>query len=237
MDKTSLVVTNDWKIIPAFTVIEKENEIIISRAKIHVIINKQSNSIKYTDLNDTVILSEDDSQSKSMTSATIAGIDVYNCTTIFKSPVDESLYGLGCHPEDSLSINYKGRNQDMVIKYMTGAIPVLLSTKGYGLLWDNYSASDFYGAEASNTKFKYVSESGNMVDYYFIYGPAFDTIIASYRNATGNAPMFPKWSFGLFQSQDRYKIQAEILSVKDKYRINKLPVDCIVQEWFYWEPN
>src|ERR1035437_5375920 len=63
MDKTSLVVTNDWKIIPAFTVIEKENEIIISTAKIHVIINKQSNSIKYTDLNDKVILSEDESHS------------------------------------------------------------------------------------------------------------------------------------------------------------------------------
>ncbi|MDR3653615.1 MAG: glycoside hydrolase family 31 protein [Paludibacter sp.] len=237
MNKPSLVVTNEWKTIPTFTVAENDNEIIITTAKLHVIVSKKTNSVKYTDLNDKVILSEDDSQSKSMTSATIAGIDVYNCTSEFKSPLDESLYGLGCHPEDSLSINYKGRNQDMAIKYMTGAIPVLLSTKGYGLLWDNYSASDFYGAEDGNTKFKYVSESGNMVDYYFIYGPSFDNIIASYRNATGNAPMFPKWSFGLFQSQDRYKSQAEILSVKDKYRNNKIPVDCIVQDWFYWEPN
>ena len=76
----------------------------------------------------------------------------------------------------------------MVIKYMTGAIPVLLSTKGYGLMWDNYSASNFYGAEEGNTKFRYVSESGNMADYYFIYGPGFDYIIASYRNATGLRP-------------------------------------------------
>ena len=125
----------------------------------------------------------------------------------------------------------------MVIKYMTGAIPVLLSTKGYGLLWDNYSASNFYGAEAGNTKYKYVSESGNLVDYYFIYGPGFDQITASYRDATGNAPMFPKWAFGLFQSQDRYKSQTEVLSVKDGYRNAKIPVDCIVQDWFYWEPN
>jgi alpha-D-xyloside xylohydrolase len=49
--------------------------------------------------------------------------------------------------------------------------------------------------------------------------------------------MFPKWSFGLFQSQDRYKSQSEILSVKDNYRKNRIPVDCIVQDWFYWEPN
>jgi alpha-D-xyloside xylohydrolase len=237
LDKPSLVVTNEWKNTPGFTINESAGEIIITTADLKVIVNKQTNSIRYTDLKGNIILSEDGSQGKTMTSVTIAGIPTYNCTTQFISPADESLYGLGCHPEDSLSINYKGRNQDMVIKYMTGAIPVLLSTKGYGLMWDNYSASNFYGAEAANTKFRYVSESGNMVDYYFIFGPDFDRIIASYRIATGAAPMFPKWSFGLFQSQDRYKSQAEVLSVKDKYRDGKIPVDCIVQDWFYWEPN
>jgi alpha-D-xyloside xylohydrolase len=237
LDKPSLVVTNEWKNTPGFTINESAGEIIITTADLKVIVNKQTNSISYTDLKGNIILSEDGSQGKTMTSVTIAGIPTYNCTTQFISPADESLYGLGCHPEDSLSINYKGRNQDMVIKYMTGAIPVLLSTKGYGLMWDNYSASNFYGAEAANTKFRYVSESGNMVDYYFIFGPDFDRIIASYRIATGAAPMFPKWSFGLFQSQDRYKSQAEVLSVKDKYRDGKIPVDCIVQDWFYWEPN
>ena len=237
LNKPSLVVTNDRKVIQQFSVTDNIKEIILTTSAIKIIVNKQDNSVRFTDLNDKIILSEDGIHGKKMTSATIAGIETYNCTTQFNSPADESLYGLGCHPEDSLSINYKGRNQDMAIKYMTGAIPVLLSTTGYGLMWDNYSASEFYGAEAGNTKFRYVSESGNMVDYYFIYGPGFDHIIASYRNTTGNAPMFPKWSFGLFQSQDRYKSQAEILSVKDKYRNKKIPVDCIVQDWFYWEPN
>jgi alpha-D-xyloside xylohydrolase len=237
LDKPSLVVINKWKDTPGFTVTESAGDIIITTAKLKVIVSKLSNSVRYTDLKGNLILSEDGSQGKTMTAVTIAGIPAYNCTTQFNSPSDESLYGLGCHPEDSLSINYKGRNQDMVIKYMTGAIPVLLSTKGYGLMWDNYSASSFYGAEAANTQFRYMSESGNMIDYYFIYGPDFDQIIPTYRNATGVAPMFPKWSFGLFQSQDRYKSQAEILSVKDKYRNNKIPVDCIVQDWFYWEPN
>jgi alpha-D-xyloside xylohydrolase len=235
--KHSLVVNNEWRKIPEFTISESIDEITITTGNLKLIINKQNNSIKYTDLKGNLILGEDELNGKTMTAVTIAGIPTYNCTTQFNSPADESLYGLGCHPEDSLSINYKGRNQDLAIKYMTGAIPVLLSTKGYGLMWDNYSASNFFGAEAANTKFRYVSESGNMVDYYFIYGPDFDRIIASYRKATGEAPMFPKWSFGLFQSQDRYKSQAEILSVKDKYRNNKIPVDCIVQDWFYWEPN
>jgi alpha-D-xyloside xylohydrolase len=237
LDKPSLVITNEWKSTPGFTITENRGEIVISTSELKVIVNKLNNSVSYTDLNGKLILAEDESRGKMMTAATIAGIQTYSCTSQFNSPADESLYGLGCHPEDSLSINYKGRNQDMVIKYMTGAIPVLLSTRGYGLLWDNYSASGFYGAEAANTKFRYVSESGNMVDYYFIYGPDFDRIIASYRIATGAAPMFPKWSFGLFQSQDRYKSQDEVLSVKDKYRNGNIPVDCIVQDWFYWEPD
>jgi len=235
--KKSLVINNEWKVTPEFKVSETNEEITLSTTKLKVIVTKSNNSIRYTDLNDNVILSEDQETGKNIIPATIAGITTYNCVTQFVSPADEALFGLGCHPEDTLSINYKGRNQDLAIKYMTGAIPVLLSNKGYGLIWDNYSASNFYGAEASNTRYKYVSESGKMVDYYFIYGPDFDQIIAGYRNATGAAPMFAKWAFGLFQSQDRYKSQTEVLSVKDKYRDAKIPVDCIVQDWFYWEPN
>ncbi|MDP4289967.1 MAG: glycoside hydrolase family 31 protein [Bacteroidota bacterium] len=235
--KQSLVVKKDSKSLTGFKVSEDNQEIVITTSRMKVKVNKSTNAIRYTDLHDVVILAEDESNGKAMTAATIAGIDTYKCETKFKSPVDEALFGLGCHPEDTLSINYKGRNQSMAIKYMTGAIPVLLSTKGYGLMWDNYAASDFYGTEDENTAYRYVSESGKMVDYYFFYGPEFDHIISLYRQTTGEAPMFGKWAFGLFQSQDRYQSQAEVLSVKDKYRNNKIPLDCIVQDWFYWEPN
>jgi len=235
--KQSLVVNNKWDKSTVFTVSETPKEVIITTDRLKVKVNKSTNAVKYTDLKDVLILAEAESGSKKITPATIAGIDTYNCETIFNSPADEALFGLGCHPEDTLSINYKGRNQSMAIKYMTGAIPVMLSNKGYGLLWDNYSASNFYGGVDGNTKYSYVSESGTMVDYYFFYGPEFDQIISLYRQTTGTAPMFGKWAYGLFQSQDRYKSQAEILDVADNYRKNKLPVDCIVQDWFYWEPN
>lgn len=233
--KRSLVINNEWKVKTAFKVSDKKDQIVITTSKLNISIDKATNAISYTDLKGAVITSES-SGNKSMKAATIAGIETYNCNTQFNSPGDEALYGLGCHPEDSLSINYKGRDQTLEIKYMTGAIPVLLSTKGYGLLWDNYSASKFYGTEANNTQYEYSSESGKMVDYYFFYGPDFDRIINLYRLATGKAPMYPKWTFGLFQSQDRYKTQEEILSVKDAYRKNHIPVDAIVQDWYWWSP-
>lgn len=234
--ENSLVVNNPFNQQVNFAVTPTATDVVIKTGKLIIKVNRANNAISYLTLTGQVITSEDQSDNKTMRAQTVAGISTYSCSTQFNSPADEALYGLGCHPTDPQSINYKGRNQDMAIKYMTGAIPVLLSTKGYGLMWDNYSASNFYGAEADNTKFKYVSESGKQVNYYFFYGPGFDRIISLYRTATGKAPMFPKWSFGLFQSQDRYMSQQEVLSVKDKYRDNHIPVDVIVQDWYYWDP-
>jgi alpha-D-xyloside xylohydrolase len=136
---------------------------VIKTSRLIIKVDRKTNAITYLDFGEKLIASED-SDNKEMHQQMVAGIETYSCSTTFNSPANEALFGLGCHPVDSLSINYKGRNQDMAIKYMTGAIPVLLSTRGYGLMWDNYSASNFYGAEAENTKFKYESESGKQVD-------------------------------------------------------------------------
>lgn len=233
---SSLVVNNAFAAPVAFSVKETADEVRIVSPRLTISVSRSTGAISYYSSKGKLILAEDGLAGKSMQAQTVAGIPTYACTTQFLSPADEALYGLGCHPVDTGSINYKGRNQDMTIKYLTGAIPVLLSTRGYGLFWDNYSSSAFYGAEQNNSRFKYTSESGKAVNYYFFYGPDFDHIIDLYRQATGKAPMFPKWSFGLFQSQDRYLSQQEILGVKDNYRNNHIPVDAIVQDWYYWDP-
>jgi alpha-D-xyloside xylohydrolase len=219
---------------PAFTVREQGDEILIITDKLMMSVDRSTGGIAYSDLRGRVVLAEDGRAGKTMVPATLVGEQTYSCGTRFLSPPDEGLFGLGCHPLDSGSIDYRGRKQDLLIKYMTGAIPVLLSSRGYGLLWDNYSASVFDGTLPG--KYSYGSESGSMVDYYFFYGPEFDHIIDSYRRLTGKAPMFPKWAFGLFQSQDRYKTQAEVLAAGAGYRNAHIPVDVVVQDWYYWEP-
>lgn len=132
-EKESLVVNNKWTTPVAFTVADAGNSIIITTARLKVVVDKATNAISYLTKSGALITSEDKTANKSMQAATIAGIKTYNCITQFNSPADEALFGLGCHPTDSLANNYKGRDQQMLIKYMTGAIPVLLSTKGYGL--------------------------------------------------------------------------------------------------------
>jgi len=232
--KNSLVVLNRYGTETGFTVSETATAVVITTRKLKITVDKGNNSITYDDLSGNTILSEYGSDNKSMQAQVVANIRTYSCSTTFWSPRDEGLFGLGCHPLDSGAINYKGRNQELLIKYLTGAIPVLLSTKGYGILWDNYSASKFVGTDPS--KYQYVSESGNLIDYYFFYGPDFDRIVAEYRDATGRAPMFGKWAYGLFQSEDRYKTQAEVLAAGAGYRKAHIPVDVVVQDWYYWEP-
>ncbi len=236
--KTSLVVANLWTTQPQFQVTEDSIEIIISTGKLKIKLNKLTNSIQYTELSGALILAEDDSVGKKMTAATIAGINTYNCETLFQSPLDEALFGLGCHPIDAGAMNYKGRNQDMAIQYMTGAIPVLLSNKGYGLMWDNYSASNFYGADGREYKIQICIREWHNGRLLFFLWTGFRSYYCIYRETTGpGTDCFPNGRFGLFQSQDRYQSQAEVLSVKNNYRNNHIPVDCIVQDWYYWYPN
>jgi alpha-D-xyloside xylohydrolase len=78
------------------------------------------------------------------------------------------------------------------------------------------------------------SEVGEGVDYYFVYGPALDRVVAGYRRLTGEAPMMPRWAFGLWQSRQRYETQQQSLDVVDGFRSRRIPFDNIVQDWFYW---
>jgi alpha-D-xyloside xylohydrolase len=133
-------------------------------------------------------------------------------------------------------MNYRGKTQWLDQANMEVALPFLLSNKGYGILWDNYSRTLFDGALASASQYKFESESGPCIDYYFMYGENPDGVIAAYRLATGDAPMFPKWAYGLFQSMDRYENCQDLFRVSQTYREKQIPFDCIVQDWRYWDP-
>ena len=78
------------------------------------------------------------------------------------------------------------------------------------------------------------SQVGDGVDYYFVYGPSSDRVIAGYRLLTGKATMLPNWAFGLWQSRQRYETAQQSLDVVKGFRERKIPFDNIVQDWQYW---
>jgi alpha-D-xyloside xylohydrolase len=81
------------------------------------------------------------------------------------------------------------------------------------------------------------SEVGERVDYYFVYGPKLDDVVAGYRDITGPAVMMPQWIFGLWQSRQRYETQQQSLDVVAEFRKRQIPFDNIVQDWQYWKPD
>jgi len=81
------------------------------------------------------------------------------------------------------------------------------------------------------------SEVGDGIDYYFVYGPELDKVVAGYRRITGPAPMIPRWALGLWQSRQRYETAKASLDVVDGFRLRGIPFDNIVQDWFYWKED
>ena len=81
------------------------------------------------------------------------------------------------------------------------------------------------------------SEVADQIDYYFIRGDDLDQVIHGYREITGKASMMPKWAMGLWQCRERYKTQDELLSVVKEFRKRNIPLDNIVQDWFYWKED
>lgn len=81
------------------------------------------------------------------------------------------------------------------------------------------------------------SEVGDAIDYYFVYGPSMDAVVSGYRQLTGKATMMPAWSFGLWQSRQRYETAQQSLDVVHEFRRRAIPFDNIVQDWQYWKPD
>jgi len=141
----------------------------------------------------------------------------------------EALYGLGSHEEGML--NLRGQHQYLYQQNMKAVVPILLSTRGYGIVLDNYSFMTFHDDAFGSYLW---SDIADELDFYFIYGPEFDQIVNGIRKLTGKTPMLPRWAFGYIQSKERYESQNELIEVVQEYRKRGLPLDCIVLDWKSW---
>ena len=145
---------------------------------------------------------------------------------------DEAIYGLGTIQNGKM--NRRGEKKRMEQSNLEDFQNVLQSIKGWGLYWENYSPTVF---EDNAEGMSFTSEAGQGIDYYFMYGGSADGVIAQMRHLTGDVPMFPLWTYGYWQSKERYKTAAETESIVDQYRALQVPLDGIIQDWQYWGSN
>jgi len=222
------VVTKTTWNTPAWTMQETADEVTITTARLRVSVARIDGAITYHELDGKPLVQD---ANRWLTPVKVNGEDTYRAEAFVNiGGSHEGLYGLGQH--QSGVWNYRGESVDISQDNSNISVPLLVSSKGYGIFWNNESRSRFNNRFASSL---YVSsEVADAVDYYFFYGPELDKVIADYRQLTGQAPMFGKWAYGFWQCKNRYKSQDEILAVARKYRELHIPADNIVQDWFWW---
>jgi alpha-D-xyloside xylohydrolase len=299
---------------PKWKVRDTKTEFILRTAEIEARVNRATGAIAFHDGSGKLLLAEPATGGKTMTAVTVNGESSFQPEQSFASPADEFLYGLGQFQEGIW--NWRGMPQELRQLNTEISIPMIVSSYGYGLLWNNASLTEFNPADTqvmltnksgtftttvagdfvffvkdgdrrnligvqvngqtvaaitnmwvtcaisgkialpanttcsvtllgggrdakvfarplgNTTTFR--SEVGDAIDYYFFYGPSADQIIAGYRQATGDAPLFPKAAYGFWQCRERYSSQAQMLAAASQFRSNQIPVDYIVQDWQYW---
>ena len=339
--RSSLTVAAKQCVATSYTVTTSASETAIATAKLKVTVDTASGGITFADPAGQPVLAEKAGGGRTITAATVHGEATSNVRQEWAPNDGESLYGLGQHQHGLLDI--KDTDLDLHQYNTEIVIPFLVSSRGYGVLWDNTSFSrfgdlsapqplpgltglyasggepgdvtatsgsvDFTGNVMVPTTGDYTfrtfssgltqltvngqllidhwrqgwlpnddlahvqltagqsvpvhlkwtadsnvnilrllwkppvanrttslwSQVGDGIDYYFVYGPELDTVVAGYRRLTGQAPMPPAWAFGLWQSRERYQSSQDILDAVQGYRSRSAPLDNIVQDWQYWQ--
>jgi alpha-D-xyloside xylohydrolase len=324
-----------------FTQSETDTETTFKTSKLGIKVERASGRVTFLAPDGTPILAEKVGGGRTLTAATIQDEATNNVRQEWEPSDDEALYGLGQHQDGLLDI--KGHDLDLKQYNSQSFVPFLVSSRGYGVLWDNdsfsrfgdlrpwvaiagttglYASQDDSGAvepgngsidwqgtvsvpttgdylfqtyasgdvklwvgdalvidhyrqswlpyteqarvrlqagQSLSLRLKWTregdvnairlmwkppassppstslwSEVADGVDYYFVYGPALDHVVAGYRALTGQAPMPPRWALGLWQSRERYQTSQQSLDVLAGFRSRSIPVDVIVQDWQYW---
>jgi len=221
----SLVVTRTPDDVP---VVKKGNT--ISSTRLSVRQDPKTGALTFLTASGKLLLREKLSHFEQRTSGNDAGKWVASQTFLLDK--DEAIYGLGTIQNGQM--NRRGLHQRMEQSNLEDYQNVLQSIKGWGLFWDNYSPTQF-DDDASGMTF--TSEVAECIDYYFMYGQTADGVIAQMRHLSGQVPMFPLWTFGYWQSKERYKSSRELLGVVGRYRELQVPLDGIIQDWQYWGSN
>ncbi len=297
----------------AFKLSSTAASVSVKTSSMDVEIDRSSLAVKFKNSSGDTVLAEQANNGRSIAPIMIGDVPSYEVRQDFLLSPDEALYGVGQHQEGFLNV------RDIPLQLLQAntniAIPFVVSTKGYGLLWNNAALTEFnpttksialdengkgtfqtdaageYGfllsgnerrrlhlsvndekiiditnmwvadsagakihlnarttynisAETGgNTQLRvrapsntmgFRSDASRAIDYYFIYGPQPDQVVARYREITGAAPLLPLWAYGFWQCRERYSSQQQILDTAAEFRKRQIPVDVMVQDWQYW---
>lgn len=136
-----LMIDKDFRQEVEWTVEKGEGEATLRTKELAATISLMTGEVQFKDKNGNVILKEKAGGGKEIVPIIIEEKPRYTIRQQFESPVDEAFYGLG-QPQTG-QINFKDQDVDLTQYNSVVAVPFLVSSRNYGLLWDNYSITQF----------------------------------------------------------------------------------------------
>jgi len=212
--------------------VHDNNDLVIETDYLSIKVEKATGKISFYNNKNEIYLKEHENITPIIKDTLISEQTFFKVKQGFQLKKDEGIFGLGQFQDGIM--NYRNTDVLLVQANKIAIVPLLVSTNNYGILWDNYSHSNFHDG---NDGTFFSAEVADQIDYYFIGSNSMDGVISGYRKLTGKAPMFSKKAFGYWQSKERYNSFKELHEVVKKYRENNIPIDNIVQDWRYWGEN
>ena len=118
-------------------VISTKETVTLKTKSLQAIVSLKTGAVIFKDNNGKIILEEKQAAGRNFKPALFDGKPYYALTQAFQSTPDDAWYGLGQH-QDGI-INYRGQQVTFFQNNTEVAVPFLISSKIYGILWDNYS--------------------------------------------------------------------------------------------------
>ena len=153
----------------------------------------------------------------------------YALTMRFESNREERIFGMGQYQQPFLDL--KGSDLELAHRNSQSCVPFVLSSLGYGMLWNNPAVGRVTFGKNVTTWQAY---STKLLDYWITVGDTPKEIESQYAAVTGTVPMMPDYAMGFWQCKLRYQTQEELLKVAREYKRRNLPISVIVIDFFHW---
>ncbi|MFM6954492.1 MAG: TIM-barrel domain-containing protein [Sphingobacteriaceae bacterium] len=220
-DTTAVLVGNAKTV--KINIKEKANSIILTSDSLQLRVDKQSLAIAILNKKTQEVYTKGTANAQQLQ---------------FSLAPQEALYGTGSR---AISQNRRGfmlqnyhqphYGYSLGEQNLNVSIPFIISSKGYGIYFDNIAAGTFDLGRTKTDELRYLTESGRAS--YFIMTGSNDQLLASYTYLTGKQPLPPRWALGFIQSRFGYKSATETIETVKKTIAAGYPIDATVLD-LYW---
>ena len=107
-------------------------------------------------------------------------------------------------------------------------LPLLVSSRGYGLFFDNTSDAVLaVGRSDNGVRIEYTSDNGPLT-WYFLIARDLKALMSVVAELLGRPPLPPRWALGFLQSTRHFENTAELRQLPRTIRERRIPCDALI---------